>query len=57
MQHVSSLVIIYSVVHFEANRSSKKTSKNVKPFRQPWAFRSELQSTVEKEYVVHWWPL
>jgi len=31
MQRVSSLVKIYSLVHFRGNRRSYKTLKNVKP--------------------------
>jgi len=46
MQRVSSLVEIYSLVHFRGNRRSYKTLKNVKP-SQTSALLS--QSTVEKE--------
>jgi len=53
MECVSSLVTIYSVVHFKANRRSCKTlkDKNVKPSQTSVLLS---QNTVEKQYVVHW---
>ena len=50
MHCVSSLVVIYSVVHFKTNGSLEKRYK-VKS-SQTSALRS--QSTLEKEFVVHW---
>ena len=44
MQRVSPPVVIYSVVHFEANKSFSKNNarKIVKPFNQPRALLSQL---------------
>ena len=52
MQRVSSLVAIYSVVHFKAGGSLGKHYK-VKMLKPGQTSALLFQSTVEKEYVVH----